>query len=207
MSAAESVRVCGQCDLPKPVCDYYAHYKRVCKGCISANAKRRYQENREAGIAYAKRWRSQQPPEYVTWTDMKQRCENPKNGEYANYGRRGITVCREWREDFQRFLADMGPRPGPEYSLERQDINGPYCPSNCRWASNIEQQNNKRANVISHADGPNGPTFTAAELGRFMGMDPQFLRSLDLNWHRDGVPIPPRSHCTKRRRPSKGAIK
>lgn len=192
------VRVCGECNLPKSVSDYYAHYKRVCRVCISARSKRRYQEKRDALIDYAKQWRSQQPPEYVTWTDMKQRCENPRNKEYANYGGRGITACPEWRKDFHRFLADMGPRPGPKYTLERKDINGPYCLSNCRWASNNEQQNNKRTNVISYLCGPDGPTYSAAELGRSMGMSPRHLRSLDLQWHRDGKPIPPLPYRTKR---------
>ncbi|CEJ18967.1 MULTISPECIES: hypothetical protein [Ralstonia solanacearum species complex] len=207
MSAAEEVRVCEECDLPKPVADYYARSKRVCKGCISAKNKRlyqeryreRYQENRGALIDSAKQWRSQQPPEYVAWIDMKQRCENQRNADYANYGGRGIAVCPEWRENFQRFLADMGPRPGPKYTLERRDINDPYCPSNCRWATNNDQQNNKRTNVICYLCGPDGPTYTAAELGRSMGMNPQFLRSLDLNWHRDGKPIPPLPYGVKQR--------
>ncbi|SPA00497.1 conserved hypothetical protein [Cupriavidus taiwanensis] len=214
MSAAEAARVCGECNLPRPVSDYYVRNKRVCKTCISVRNKRlyqeryrkRYQEKRDVLIGNAKQWRDQQPPEYTAWVDMIQRCTNPKQESYADYGGRGITVCPEWREDFGRFLADLGPRPSPKHSLERRDIHESYCPSNCRWATNIEQQNNKRTNVISLADGPNGPTFTAAELGRFMGMDPQFLRSLDLNWHRGGQPIPPRPYCTKRRRRSKRAV-
>lgn len=208
MSTAEAVHVCGECNLTKPVSDYYARNKRLCKVCISVRNKRlyqeryrkRYQERRDALIDYAKQWRSEQPPEYTAWVDMIQRCSNPKQKSYLAYGGRGITVCPEWREDFQRFLADMGARPSPKHSLERRDSNAPYCANNCRWATNIEQQNNKRTSVISRADGPNGPTFTAAELGRFMGMDPQFLRSLDLNWHRNGQPIPPRRYERQRRR-------
>lgn len=200
MSAAETLRVCGECNQPLPISHYYVRYKRICKDCISARSKRRYQEKRDTLISHAKQWRSQQPPEYVIWTGMKQRCANPKNAEYANYGGRGITVCPKWREDFHRFFADMGSRPGPKYTLERRDMNGPYSRSNCRWASNIEQQNNKRTNVISHVHGPDGPTYTAAELGRSLGMNPLFLRSLDLNWHRDGKPIPPLPYTAQRRR-------
>ena len=62
-------------------------------------------------------------PEYVAWGNMIARCYNPRNKRYAAYGGRGITVCAEWRHDFARFLADMGPRPA-EHSLDRRAANG-----------------------------------------------------------------------------------
>jgi hypothetical protein len=71
------------------------------------------------------------------------RCYDLKNHNYANYGGRGIQVCDQWRIDFLNFLYDMGERPDG-CTLDRIDVNGDYCPSNCRWAT-IEQQNkNKR---------------------------------------------------------------
>ena len=92
-------------------------------------------------------------PEYHVWTTMKQRCENPKVRSYPHYGGRGITVCDRWRDSFEAFYEDMGPRPTPEHSIERDDVNGNYEPGNCRWATLIEQHNNKRNNVYLTIDG------------------------------------------------------
>lgn len=82
-------------------------------------------------------------PEWRTWAAMRQRCHNPRSKTYAYYGGRGIEVCPEWRDDFSRFLADMGPRPRGT-SLDRIDNDGMYCPSNCRWATPKEQRANCR---------------------------------------------------------------
>ena len=78
---------------------------------------------------------------------MVQRCTNPNFRQWEDYGGRGITVCDEWRYDFEMFLYHMGPKPGPEYSLERVDNDYIYCPENCKWATRKEQQNNTRRNV------------------------------------------------------------
>jgi hypothetical protein len=75
---------------------------------------------------------------------MIQRCTHPRNPSFPDYGGRGITVCPRWRTSFENFLADLGPRPGPEYSLDRIDVNGHYEPHNVRWATRRVQDRNKR---------------------------------------------------------------
>lgn len=86
-------------------------------------------------------------PEYHSWYGMKTRCNNPKAEGFHNYGGRGIKVCERWK-DFENFLADMGLKPGKNYSIERDDNNGNYEPTNCRWATRVEQSSNTRRNRL-----------------------------------------------------------
>lgn len=84
---------------------------------------------------------------YNSFMRMKQRCNNPKSKDYPKYGGRGIKVCERWNGEsgFQHFLSDMGPRPDGQ-SLDRINNDGNYEPSNCRWATRTQQNNNTRRN-------------------------------------------------------------
>jgi hypothetical protein len=107
--------------------------------------------------------------EHKIWTCIIQRCTNSKNDSYHRYGGRGITICKEWRNSFETFLKDMGNRPSSDYTIDRINNNLGYSKENCKWASRIEQANNRRNNIIINYD---DKTFSL----------PQFCRVYNLNY-------------------------
>jgi len=109
----------------------------------------------------------------VAWSSMKDRCLNPKNKQFKDYGGRGVTVHEPWINDFESFLAHVGEPPSQKHSIDRIDTNGNYEPGNVRWATPIEQQHNKRKTVkrISFA----GVVLTISEWGKMLGFAPHVL--------------------------------
>jgi hypothetical protein len=91
--------------------------------------------------------------EYKIWKGMRERCERKNHHAYPKYGGIGVRVCPFWKR-FKNFFESMGPRPSPEYSIDRYpDCRGNYEPLNCRWATRDEQKRNRRNNVWVEYEG------------------------------------------------------
>lgn len=110
--------------------------------------------------------------EYGIWSGLKDRCYNPKNGAYAEYGGRGISVCQDWSQSFESFMRDIGPRPSKEHSIERLNNNGNYESGNCVWGTRFEQANNKRNNHLVTA---NGRTQNVTQWASELNCEPKML--------------------------------
>jgi hypothetical protein len=94
--------------------------------------------------------------EYGIWIGMQRRCYDPKEPRFHLYGRMGVRVCDRWLGSFANFLADMGPRPSPQHSIDRwPDTNGHYAPDNCRWATPKQQVRGRRVAFKVAVDGEN----------------------------------------------------
>lgn len=110
---------------------------------------------------------------YGIWTDVKQRCYNPNNKFFKDYGGRGITICEEWAnnyDNFEQWAILNGYKS--TLTIERLDVNGGYNPSNCTWATQKQQQRNKRNN---HTIDYNGETHTVAEWAEICGINKSTL--------------------------------
>lgn len=106
---------------------------------------------------------------YSIWVTMRARCRNEKNASYANYGGRGISVCKEWDESYHVFLADMGHPPSRKHSIDRIDPDGNYCKENCRWADHEQQSENRRTTRKTMF---NGELMSYVKIARLHGISP-----------------------------------
>lgn len=93
--------------------------------------------------------------EYRVWKKMRDRCTNSNNEYWRWYGGKGIKVCRRWvgLNGFTNFLNDVGRAPSPQHTLDRRRSGGNYTPSNCRWATRLEQARNTSRNINITHDG------------------------------------------------------
>lgn len=116
---------------------------------------------------------------YESWKAMNKRCSNKNSPDYPDYGGRGIAVCPQWQK-FEAFLADMGPRP-EGMTIERNNNQLGYSKSNCKWATPVEQANNKRTNTMITCG---GVTKTLTQWCREMGLNYQTIqgRIQDKKW-------------------------
>ena len=113
-------------------------------------------------------------PWYPSWHSMMDRCENPNVQNYGLYGGRGIRVCDEWHDiqEFEKWAEQTGYEPG--LTLDRIDVNGDYCPNNCRWATRKEQANNRRNTLhITFL----GETHTLSEWAEILGVNRSTLNN------------------------------
>lgn len=110
-------------------------------------------------------------PEHYAWRHIRARCFNPRDQNYSDYGGRGITVSFS---SFAAFLAEIGARPGPGYTVDRMDVNGHYEPGNVRWATRLEQGENRRDNYYITF---NGKTQHLSAWAREIGMNKATLKN------------------------------
>ena len=119
---------------------------------------------------------------YKEWKGIKERCLNSKNNGFKNYGGRGITICKEWLDDFMNFY-DWAMKNGykNDLTIERKDVNGNYCPENCCWIPAHEQPKNTRNNVVLEY---HGEKKIMADWARYAGIKYQtFVRRIKVsNW-------------------------
>lgn len=144
------------------------YQKEIRDKSIANNAAQRITHGRQPAAIYA------------AWKSMRERCYNAKHKAFADYGGRGITVCDEWRRDFSAFRAwAVSSGFDHDLSLDRFPNNdGNYEPGNCRWATRLEQANNRRSSVrITVGD----LTMTIAEHARIKGVP---VSTVHRRWHR-----------------------
>lgn len=122
--------------------------------------------------------------EYKTWVEIKTRCYNSKSKAYQYYGGRGISMCDRWRNSYENFLNDMGRAPSKSHSIDRIEVDKDYEPSNCKWATRIEQMNNTSRTMRVKYNGQIKPfSDWCRELG--LNSDRVYQRIHKLKWSAD----------------------
>lgn len=123
---------------------------------------------------------SKRSKEYRIWLAMRERCCCASNAAYKDYGGRGIAICDDWLNSFEKFLLDMGRAP-KGHSIERKDNSKGYSKENCVWATPKQQNNNRRDNIhIAH----NGESLTITTWAERSGINREtiYQRIKKLGW-------------------------
>lgn len=125
--------------------DWIRNYSHIGCGCESHDIRVKANGKRTHGMT--------KTPIYKKWLGMKTRCDNSNEKSYKNYGGRGISYCDEWAnfENFYNWAINNGYLDG--LSLERINVNGNYCPENCKWITMTDQQQNKRNTIKIEYEG------------------------------------------------------
>lgn len=167
--------------------DYIARPDQVRRGVIVSCGCYREEKAAERTSARATHGHSSNgklSSEYNSWRNMRDRCDNPANEMFQNYGGRGIKVCERWDNSFENFLADMGPKQ-PGQTVDRIEVNGNYEPGNCRWLSHKDQMRNMRTNRIVTYQ---GREMTLAEACELSGLPRSRLAArLRAGWSMDRI--------------------
>jgi hypothetical protein len=143
-----------------------------CGGLKTVNAKDlRNGNNKSCGCLHKKHGLTRTRP-YLSWQNMKKRCDYPSHKSYKNYGGRGITYCDKW-ETFDGFWEDMKDGYADHLTLDRIDVDGNYTKENCRWADKGTQANNTTTNSMITFD---GETLTEADFARKYNLDYELFR-------------------------------
>jgi hypothetical protein len=151
---------------------------------IVARGELRKGSTKSCGCRRASAGGGHKTTEYTSWQEMKRRCD-PDYKDKHLYADRGITLCERWKISFNHFIADMGPKPSPDATIDRIDNNGNYEPSNCRWATKLEQsQNTRKTRMLTH----NGETLCLREWARRLSITHRTLSTrLTKGWSPEKV--------------------
>lgn len=144
---------------------------------------------REKKVQHGARRKKRTTPEYRAWTGLLSRCYNTRNAKYHRYGGRGIKVCDRWRESFTNFLSDVGYRPSPRHTLDRENNDGDYEPGNVHWVLPRDQARNRSNNRPLEAL---GQTRLLIEWANAFAIHPTTITGrLSDGWHPDkAVTVP-----------------
>lgn len=150
-------------------------------GCLTVEALKQNKHNEgrvpKHGMTHTKA--------YKCWGAMIQRCTNPRNAHFGNYGGRGITVCSEWVQSFIEFFRHIGEPPSADMTIDRIDNDRGYCPGNVRWVTRKQNQRNRRVTAFVQYD---GKQMSVAEFAETLNMkDSVVRRRLQAGWTIDRI--------------------
>ena len=156
-TTVEQTKRCIKCSNAKGPDGFYfdksksGGFSSFCRPC-TLEQRRTYREANRETLKLQARVDRKRFPLRVIWYHMVQRCTDPADHKYKSYGGRGIRVCDRWLNSYEAFCDDMGTRPSLQHSIDRIDNDRSYEPSNCRWATPVEQGRNRRDNRMITVD-------------------------------------------------------